>query len=53
MFFSLQYPTNAEYILSALAFFQGKISMKYSSGTPLSTQQQQIVSSSMVDTSVH
>ena len=34
-------------------FFRGKISMKCSSGTPRSTQQQQIVSSTMVVTSVH
>ena len=51
MFFSLQYSTNAE--LLAFAFFKGKISMKCSSGTPLSTQRQEIVSSSMVVTSVH
>ena len=40
-------------LLSALVFFKVKISMKCSSGTPFSTHRQQIVSSSVVVTSMH
>ena len=54
MFFSLQYSTNAEEILSALAFFKGTINFNdvffwYT----LSTQRQQIVSYSIVVISLH